>query len=174
MPGLRPECIQITEQEGQGEYYCCICEENKCSVALSPRGDTILFADGEEVVIDGNRCDCIIVLRRNGRIEIYSIELKGVSNTDEEDALNPDKLRQKWENCINWVLDIVNRFNSVSRKGFDVSSYAVLVVPEEVRWSIVTLIKRQSLRYRPRPNVGRVQGRILSCNTPITGHADIF
>lgn len=171
LPGLRPECLQTTSR---GEDYCCLCEENECSIALSPRGDTVLFADGEEVIAEGNRCDCIIVLRRNRRIEVYSIELKGVSNTDEEDALNPDKLRQKWENCLNWALGIVNRLNSVSQRGFNISNYVILVVPEEVRRSIVTLIKRQSLRYKPRLNIDRIQGRILSCNTPITGHADIF
>ena len=171
LPGLRPECLQTTSRE---EEYCCICEDNECSIALSPRGDTVLFADGEEVIAEGNRCDCIIVLRRDGSIEIYSIELKGVSNTDEEDALNPDKLRQKWENCLNWTLGIVNRFNSVNQRRIDISNYVVLVVPEEVRENIVTLIKRQSLRYKPRPSIGRIQGRILSCNSLITGHADIF
>ncbi len=173
MPGLRPQCIQVTGQEGQ-EEYCCICEENKCSIALSPRGDTILFADGEEVVAKGDRCDCIVVLRRNGSIEVYSIELKGISNTGEKDVLNPDKLRQKWENCLKWALDIINRINSVSQRKFNINNYVVLVVPEEVRRSIVTLIKHQSLRYKPRPSIGRIQGRILSCNNTITGHADIF
>ncbi len=171
MPGLRPECLQTTSR---GEEYCCICEENECSIALSPRGETILFADGEEVITEGNRCDCIIVLRRPGKIEVYSIELKGVSNIDEKDALNPDKLRQKWENCLNWTLDIVNRFDSVSRRRFDINNYVVLAIPEKVRQSIITLIRRQSLRYKPRPSIGRIQGRILSCNTPITGQADIF
>ena len=169
LPGLRPECLQTTSR---GEEYCCVCEENECSIALSPRGETVLFADGEEVIAEGNRCDCIIVLRRPGKIEVYSIELKGVSNIDEEDALNPDKLRQKWENCLYWALSIVNRFNSSSQRRFNISKYVVLIVPEKVRRSIVTLIKRQRLRYKPR--LGRIQGRILSCNTLITGQADIF
>jgi len=174
MPGLRPECIQIAGQTEQ-EKYCCICEENECSIALSSRGDTILFADGEEAITEGNRCDCIVVLRRDDMIEVYSIELKGISDTDEEDALNPDKLRQKWENCLKWALDVVNKFNSVSRRGFNIRNYVVLVVPEDVWRSITTLIKRQSLRYKPRIlSAGRIQGRILSCNSSITSYANIF
>lgn len=171
MPGLQPKCLRMTNQE---EGHCCICEENGCSVALSPRGDTILFADGEEVIAEGNRCDCIVVLRRDERIEVYSIELKSISNTDEEDALNPDKLKQKWENCLNWALNIVNKFNSISRRGFDINNYVVLVVPEEVLKSIVTLIKRQGLRYRPSTSKGRIRGRLLSCNTSITDSAITF
>jgi len=171
LPGLRPKCLQTMSS---GEEYCCICEENECSISLSPRGDTVLFVDGEEVITTGNSCDCIIVLRRDRKIEVYSIELKGVSNADKEEVLNPDKLRQKWENCLNWALGIVNRFNSVSQKGFDISTYVVLVVPEKVRQSIATLIKRQSLRYKPRLGRSGIQGRILSCNTPIIGQPDIF
>jgi len=173
MPGLQPECIQTA---GQTDEHCCICEENKCPIALSSRGDTILFADGEEAITEGNRCDCIVVLRRGSVIEVYSIELKGISNnTNKGDALNPDRLKQKWENCLKWTLDVVSKFNSVSEGGFEINIYVVLVVPEEVRRDIATLIKRQSLRYKPRiSDAGRIQGRILSCNSSITSYANIF
>ncbi|MCE4623820.1 MAG: hypothetical protein F7B11_03625 [Caldisphaeraceae archaeon] len=173
MPGLRPECIQATGQDRQ-EGLCCICEESGCSITLSPRGNAILFVDGEEVIIEGNRCDCIIVLRRDKAIETYSIELKGISNIDEKDVLNPDKLRQKWENCLRWALNIVSKFNSVNQRKFSIKNYAILAVPEEARGNIVTLIKRQSMRYRPKINAGKTQGRILSCNNSITGRADII
>jgi len=109
-------------------------------------------------------------------IEIYAIELKNISKVKDvkEDALNPDKLKRKWENCLNWALNVVKKFKSVKQGGFGISSYVVLVIPEYVRRRIATLIKNKGYMYKPNPSVGRLQGLILSCNTPITGHADVF
>jgi len=167
MPGLRPRYMQTQGQTGQ-EEYCCVCEENDCLITLSSRYDMVLFADGEEVVTHGNRCDCIIVLRRNNVIEAYSIELKRISNANQTGALNPDKLRQKWGNCLKWALNIINNFNSVSSRSINIRNYVVLVIPKDVLQNTATLIKRQKHRYKPRiPSAGRIQGRILLCNSSI-------
>jgi len=110
-------------------------------------------------------------------IEIYAVELKRVSkvdNNEKEEALNPRELQQKWKNCLDWALDVVQRFNSVRQGGFNICNYVVLVVPEEVRNKIATLIGDKIYMYLPKPTVGRIQGRLLSCNTPITGKVDIF
>ncbi len=168
MPGLQDICRQ-------DDTYCCICEENGCSVSLSPRGDTILFADGEEAITSGKRCDCIMVLKRDDVIEVYSIELKAVRVTGPSDArgaLNPDKLRQKCENCLQWALNIVNNFQSIRRNpSLNVNRYCVVIIPSEVYSNVATLIKRESRRYRQNISNG---WRILPCNSPITGQAFVF
>jgi hypothetical protein len=179
MPGLKPECIE-TASESEQERYCCICEEeeSRCSIALSDRGDTILFADGEEVVDEGTRCDCIMILRRDNMFEVYAIELKGIHSTDlrvQEEALNPDTLRQKWENCLKWALEIVEKFNSVIKKNFSITSYVVLVTTIEGVARIsrsYTLIKHRKPPIKPiLPNAGRIEGRVILCNNSITGRA---
>ena len=179
MPGLRPECREAAS-EGEQERYCCICveEESRCSITLSNRGDTILFADGEEIVAEGARCDCIMILRRDSILEVYSIELKGINGTDsrvQEEALNPDKLRQKWENCLNWVWKIVKQFNSVIKRGFNATYHVILVIPGEelVRISkINTLIKHRKPPLKPIiPGIGRIEGRIVLCNSSVTDRA---
>jgi len=174
MPGLRPECIQLPNGEEQ-EEYCGICGENNCFVALSPRGDTILFADGEEAITSGPRCDCIMVLRRNNAIEIYSIELKEIRTASAggaREALSPDEFRQKCENCLRWALSIVERFGSTRRAhSMRINRYCVLVLPSRVYQRIATLISRERRRYRASVSD---EGRILFCNTPITGQSIIF
>ena len=111
MPGLKDICQY-------DNAYCCICGENECFVSLSPRGDTILFVDGEEAITGAPHCDCIIVLKRKGEnvVEIYSVELKRIRvsrPSDASGALDPDVLRQKCENCLRWAFNTVNNFQPV-------------------------------------------------------------
>ncbi|WP_245521975.1 hypothetical protein [Pyrobaculum neutrophilum] len=151
---------------------CCICGENDCSVALSDRGVTILFADGEEAVAEGPHCDCVVVLRRDNYVEIYSVELKriAVDKNKADDALNPDTLRQKCESCLRWAEEVVNRFNSPSRRGVGVVKNCVVVIPMEVFQRVATLVRRERSRYKP----SGTQLRILYCNDSITGYAEVL
>ena len=170
MPSLKDICQD-------NDMYCCICGENDCFVSLSPRGDTILFADGEEAITSGPHCDCIIVLKRGGGnvVEIYSVELKRIQITrpsDARGALDPDVLRQKCENCLQWALNIINKFQSVRQNpSLSTGRYCVIVIPSEVYSSVVTLVRRERRRYRPSISNG---GRILSCNSHVTGQAFVF
>ncbi|WP_245218359.1 hypothetical protein [Pyrobaculum islandicum] len=152
-------------------------------MALSDRGFTILFADGEEAVAEGPRCDCIVVLRRDNYVEIYSVELKriavGESKADDaqdlgkykaDDALNPDTLRQKCQRCLKWAEEVVNKFNSPSRRGVEVVKNCVIAIPMEVFQKVATLVRRERFRYKP----SGAQLRILYCNDSITGHAEVL
>ena len=170
LPGLRDVC----QDNGM---YCCVCSENNCFVSLSPRADTVLFVDGEEAVASGPHCDCIIVLRRRGSnvVEIYSVELKKIRVTGPSDArgaLDPDVLRQKCENCLRWALNIISNFQSVRRSSLlNINKYCVIVTPSEVYSSVVTLVKRERRRYLPSFSDG---GRVLFCNSSVTGQAFVF
>ena len=172
MPGLRSECVELISDNGR-EEHCCICNEGECSVALSDRGDTVLFIDGEEIDVGGNHCDCIVVLKRDSRLEVYSVELKDIRARKWqglEDALNPDKLRNKWCNCFRWIERIVKGFRS-SDSGNNVTYYAILAIPKEALHNVLntsTLIKRREPPLRP-PKAKEV--RVIPCNSSITGNA---
>ena len=142
---------------------------------LPDRGDTILFVDGEEAVTAGSRCDCIVVLRRDGRLEVYAVELKSLSKATGgslvDGALKPDKLRGKWENCLKWALGLLSSFNS-ARHGGRVEAHAVLAVPGEALGRIARLMTHQSRRLRYRPQVaGAVHGWLAPCNSTLTTRA---
>ncbi len=169
MPGLRDLCYH-------DNLSCCVCEENNCSISLSPRGDTVLFVDGEEAIIGKPHCDCIIVLKR-GRsnmtiLEIYSVELKSIQVTrpeDARDALDPNSLRQKCENCIEWAFALVKQFQTSSQNpSTRIAKYCIIAVPSETFMNIATLIGRERWRLRPRNSDG---GRIVACNESVTGRA---
>ncbi len=168
MPSLKDVCQD-------DNTYCCICEENECFVSLSPRGETILFVDGEEAFTSEPHCDCIIVLRRgDNAIEIYSVELKRIRVTrpsDARGALDPDILRQKCENCLQWIHNILSNFQSAYRDPSRIRKYCVIAIPSKVYNSIFTLIRREKRRYRPSISNG---GRIILCNRSITEQAFDF
>ncbi len=169
MPGLRPECLQIAGQEGR-EEYCCICEENECSIALSPRGDTILFVDSEEAITNKPHCDCIIVLKRNDLIEIYSVELKKIKMTKNIKNILHNLLNQhqnKCINCLDWAFNLVKTFKSVTQR--NLRKYCIFTIPN----NIVTLIKRQRHLYRRYKPSGSDQLRIIPCNDSITSSSSV-
>ncbi len=170
MPGLRDACQQ-------DNTYCCRCEENNCFISLSSRGNTALFVDAEEAILNKPHCDCVIVLKRRKNnaiyLEIYSVELKMIQVARPEDAreaLNLNKLRQKCENCLKWTCNIVNNFRTFYKNSSTskVSKYCIIVIPDSVYTYIANLIKRQKLRLKPSNSN---ECRILPCNEPITGQA---
>lgn len=178
MPGLKPMCRQV----GDEKQSCCICEENDCSIALSNRGDTILFADATEAITQGSRCDCIIALRRDNSIEIYAIELKNINETEPEklgDVLEPSKLAEKWGNCLKWSLDIVNKFNSIKNKTF-IRNYCILAISvkdkdQDSIQNTTTLIKRRqpspkNILRGILPSIRDLEIRVIPCNESITGN----
>ena len=165
MPGLKDACQN-------NDTHCCICGENECFISLSPRGDTILFVDGEEAITSGPRCDCIIALRRKevNTVDIYSIELKMIRATrrgSTKEALRPDVLRQKCENCLHWALNIINSFQSIRRTpSSNINRYCTIVIPIKAYKTVATLIRRERRRYQP--SISK-ELRILPCNSSITG-----
>ncbi len=164
MPGLIDVCQNIP---------CCKCIQNNCSIALSNRGSTILFVDGEEAIRNGAHCDCIMVLKRSNFIEIYSIELKNVQVTGPNvarGAFNPNTMRQKCDNCLRWALNVVSRFQSVHPGQQNIITYCIIVIPITAYNMIATLIRRQRPRQRFRPRNSNA-GRVLQCNSTITGQA---
>lgn len=166
MPGLKNICSD--------NEYCCICEENDCSITLSPRATTILFADGEEIITSGPRCDCIMVLKRNnGAIEIYSIELKGISRANSYSsrrAYDPNLHREKCRSCLESARIIVENFNSIRGNPLlnSINKYCVIVIPGESIRYIATLIRREKRRFKP--NISD-DIRVLLCGSTITGQA---
>ncbi len=170
LPGLVDRCQQ-------DDTYCCICGENQCYVALSSRGETILFADGEEAIQSGPHCDCIIVLRRDkkGVIEIYAVELKGIQVSGTQlgkgRAIDPSVHSQKCNSCLKWAKNIVNQFNSHRKISMGIRKYCVIVFPDKILDKIRTLLERQKYRYSPR---GADGGRIVHCGQSITSRASII
>jgi len=155
----------LSDRCRNNDQYCCICEQNECSVALP--GEVILFVDGEEVVTTGKRCDCIAVIKRvkvvgkeaTYLLEIFAVELKSIREFEDEktEALKPDSLRQKCHNCLSWAQGIVMKFNTVMKnpKRATVEGHCVVAVPANV----LTLAKRKL----PRPK----DVLVIACGKPL-------
>jgi len=170
MPALRDKCHDNNK-------YCCICEQNECFVALP--GEVALFADGEEVITTGNRCDCIVVIKKventkdetKYQLEIYAVELKSIqkikdkSDKDKSEALHPDSLRQKCQSCLNWAEKI--QFNTAMQKlkRTTIEKYCIIAVPTNVLDEVKTLMKRRLPGLKPE---NAKEFRIIACNEPIT------
>jgi len=148
----------------------CMCGENDCFAALPSRREAVLFADGEEAVSSGERCDCVIVLRAGGSLEIYLVELKRVTVTDAKklrQILNPDRLKQKWTHCLKWAESIIAGFNTMGGDTQRVKRVTVLAAPPSVLDNVRSLIRREKRRYLlPGP---RVELRLVYCGCPATG-----
>jgi len=156
MPALRNRCHDNNK-------YCCICEQNECFVALP--GEVVLFADGEEVITTGNRCDCIIVIKKVKKLEIYAVDLKSIqkikdkSDKDEPEALHPDSLRQKCQNCLNWAEKMVIQLNAY------IERYCIIAVPTNVVDNVKTLMRRRLPELKPK---NTKEFRIIACNGSLT------
>jgi len=165
VPALRDKCRN-------NDQYCCVCEQNKCSVALP--GEVALFVDGEEVVTTGERCDCIAVIRKemsSGEgatylLEIYAVELKSVQRIKDKKvkALEPDSMRQKCQSCLSWAQGIVRNFNTAKKRA-TIEGYCIIAVPVGVLESVLTLMRRE--RWRLKPGNAK-EFRIVACNEPLT------
>jgi len=167
MPALRNRCHDNNK-------HCCICEQNECFVALP--GEVALFADGEEVITSGNRCDCVIVIKKVEKIkdetkyqlEIYAVELKSIQKIkDRSEALHPDSLRQKCQSCLDWAGKMVNQFNTAMQnpKRTTIENYCIIAIPTNVLKSLQTLMRRRLPELKPK---NTKEFRIIACNEPLT------
>jgi len=160
MPDLSTKC--------QCNNCYSVCEENECSVIFPSQLE--LFADGEKVIDQGKRCDCIAVFKKieNGGIftlEIYSIELKSISDWSKVDkALAPDSLIQKCYNCLEWARNEMLKKLKGNIVNITISTYCITAIPLEVFNRIGTLIKRR-LSSKPK-NADHV--KIIKCNGTLT------
>jgi len=152
MPALRNKCHD-------NNRYCCICEQNECFVALPD--EVVLFADGEEVIATGTRCDCIVVIKKvkntnDKTLEIYAVELKSIQKIkDKSEALHPDSLRQKCQNCLNWAEKMVIQLNAY------IERYCIIAVPTNVLANVKTLMRRRLPGLKPD---NAKETRIIACN----------
>jgi len=165
----------LSDRCRDSNQYCCVCEQNKCSVALP--GEVVLFVDGEEVVAAGERCDCIAVIKRvrdtgeeaTYQLEIYAVELKNIQQIKdrETEALKPDSLRQKCQSCLSWAEEIVKKFNTTRQnpKKTTIEEYCIIAAPAGVLNYVLTLMRRETQRLKPK---NAKEFRIITCDEPIT------
>lgn len=159
MPSLSIKC--------QSNNCYLTCEENECPVIFPSQLD--FFCDGEKIINQGLRCDCIVAFIKPESaggltIEIYSIELKSIRNPNRAEKLL-ESLREKCRNCLEWAENEALRKLKGSIANITISTYCINVIPSDVFNHTATLIRKRVINLKPN-NITHV--KIIPCNGKLT------
>ena len=130
-------CVDLCKIKNEYSYAIIEkCSESDCSLRIDNEiEDKIVILKGEKIVQSYRICDCLIFIIKEETLIIAIVELKRKS-------INVSVIREKFENTIDLLNDIVNNLNLRRPKKF----FPILLY-EDMRGSEFVMLKNLKLHF---------------------------